>query len=211
MPRMRLLIVASLLCLFSLTGCQFTAEQQQEFNPELAALARLKLGLSYLAKAKDSTDKSSEEIKQAHYNLSLANQYSPNNPNVMLGMALFDQHVGEATEAETIYQAIVKMEPMNGLYHIHYGSFLCGMGNYEKAREQYNMAIELNKPQWKMDGLEQLGYCAIQNGDIKQANAAFHGLFQYNANKRQDVISMANLYRQQGDVQIARYLLAICK
>jgi len=203
--------VICLLSLISLTSCQFTAEQQQEFNPELAALARLKLGLGYLAQAKDSTDKSSEEIKLAHYNLTLASKYSPNNPNVMLGMALFDQHVGEYQEAQTIYQAIIKLVPTNGLYRIHYGSYLCGTGHYQEAFGQYKIAADLNNPQWKMDSLEQLGYCAIQNGDIAQANEAFKLLFQYNANKRQDVISMADVYRQKGDTQIARYLLAICR
>ncbi|WP_392561115.1 tetratricopeptide repeat protein [Orbus sturtevantii] len=197
--------------LIGLTACQFTAEQQQEFNPELAALARLKLGLGYLAQAKDTTDKSNEDIKLAHYNLTLANKYSPNNPNVMLGMALFDQHVGERQEADVIYQTIIKLAPTNGLYRIHYGSFLCGTGRYQEAQTQYKIATTLNRPQWKMDGLEQLGYCAIQNGDIAQANQAFKSLFQYNPNKRQDVIGMAEVYRQQGDTQIARYLLTVCK
>ncbi|WP_392564888.1 hypothetical protein RHO13_05935 [Orbus wheelerorum] len=206
-----LYLAICLLSLVSLASCHFTPEQQQEFDPELAALARLKLGLGYLAQAKDSTDKSNEDIKLAHYNLTLANKYSPNNPNVMLGMALFDQHVGELQEADVIYQTIVKMQPTNGLYRIHYGTFLCGMGHYQEARGQYKIAISLNRPQWKMDGLEQLGYCAIQNTDIAQANEAFKSLFQYNANKRQDVITTADIYRQQGDIQIARYLLAISK
>lgn len=205
------LLLICCLSFLGLTGCQFTAEQQQEFNQEKAAFARLKLGLGYLAQAKDTTDKTSEDLKLAHYNLDLANQYSPNNPNIMLGMALFDQHVGEYQEADMIYQAIIKMEPMNGLYHIHYGSFLCGIDRYSDSRTQYQQAIDLNRPQWKMDALEQLGYCAIQNGDIKQANEAFSALFKYDATKRQQVVSMADLYRQKGDIQVARYLLAICR
>ncbi|RKS84421.1 type IV pilus assembly protein PilF [Orbus hercynius] len=194
-----------------LTGCHFTAEQQQEFDPEQAALARLKLGLGYLSQAQNPSDRSSEDIKQAHYNLTLANQYSPNNPNVMLGMAMFDQQVGEYDEADAIYQAITKMEPTNGLYRVHYGSFLCATKRYDEARGQFKQAIALERPQWKMDSLEQLGYCAIQNGDKTQADEAFQALFQYDATKRKHVEAMANVYQQHGDQHIANYLFTISK
>lgn len=203
--------VIAIFSLSLLTGCQLTDEQQQEFNPEKAALARLKLGLGYLAQAKDKTDKTSEEIKLAHYNLTLANQYSPNNPNVMLGMALFDQHVGEYQEAEMIYQAITKMEPNNGLYAIHYGSFLCARDHYDLARQQFENAVGSNRPQWKMDALEQLGYCALQHDDTKQADEAFKALFNYDTTRRKHVVSMAKLYAQKGDTETANYLLTISK
>lgn len=204
-------ILIAVFSLSILTGCQFTAEQQQEFNPEQAALARLKLGLGYLAQAKNPSDRTSEEIKQAHYNLTLANQYSPNNPNVMLGMALFDQQVGEHQEADMIYQRITQMEPLNGLYHIHYGSFLCATNHYKQAIEQYSQAIELNKPRWKIDGLEQLGYCAIQNNDQTRADDAFKTLFSYDPTRRQHVANTARLYEQQGYLKLANYLLTISK
>lgn len=204
-------IIVCMLSLLVLSGCQFTAEQQEAFNPEKAALARLKLGLGYLAQAQAQTDKSSQDLKLAHYNLSLANQYSPNNPNVMLGMALFDQHVGEYNEADIIYQTITKTEPNNGLYHIHYGSFLCATNRYTEAQIQFQQAIALNRPQWKIDGLEQLGYCAIQHGDKVQADSAFHALFEYDSSKREHVADMARIYQQKGGTNIATYLLAVSK
>lgn len=204
------LLYCALLCissLFILNGCQLTAEQQAEFDPEKAALARLKLGLAYLAEA----DQSEENIKFAHYNLSLANQYSPNNPNVMLGMALFDQHVGEYKEAEIIYQTITTMEPNNGLYLIHYGAFLCATDRYIDAQEKFKKAISLNHAQWKIDSFEQLGYCAAQNGDRLQADEAFNSLFQYDSMKRKRVMDVAQLYKQKGDIQLADYLFNISK
>lgn len=204
-------IVITIFSLLFLSGCQITDEQQQAFNPEKAALARLKLGLSYLAQAKDPQDKSSEEIKLAHYNLTLANKYSPNNPNVMLGMALFDQQVGEYQEAEMIYQIITKMEPHNGLYSIHYGSFLCARNSYVLARQQFQNAIESNRPDWKVDGLEQLGYCAIQHDDIAQADEAFQALFNYEPSRRKNVENTAGIYQQNGETEIADYLLMISK
>ena len=62
-------VVLSVLFSFTLVGCQFTEQQQAEFNPEKAAFARLKLGLGYLAQAEESP----VNIKKAHYNLNLAN------------------------------------------------------------------------------------------------------------------------------------------
>ncbi|WP_392558450.1 hypothetical protein [Orbus mooreae] len=209
MLKATLYIAIGILSLSMLSACQFTDQQQQEFNPEKAALARLKVGLGYLAQAKDPTDKTSEEIKLAHYNLTLANQYSPNNPNVMLGMALFDQHVGEYQEAEMIYQAITEMEPNNGLYQIHYGSFLCATNHYEQAIAHYTQAIELNKPRWKIDGLEQMGYCAIQHDDTIRADNAFKTLFSYDSTRRKHVENTARLYEQKGDLRITNYLLTV--
>ncbi|XKM13571.1 hypothetical protein RCS94_11210 [Orbaceae bacterium ac157xtp] len=191
--------------LISLTGCQLTAEQQAQFDPEKAALARLKLGLAYLAQADESPD----NIKLAHYNLSQANKYSPNNPHIMLGMAMFDQHVGEDQEAESIYKVLTKRYPENGLYYIHYASFLCAKDNYAEAKPLFEYATNLNRPQWKMDGLEQLGYCAIQNHDQKTANQAFETLFKYDATKRDHVKHVAEIYREKGDNNVADYLLKI--
>lgn len=201
------IMVFSVVVISSLIGCQFTEQQQTQFDPEKAAFARLKLGLGYLAQA----DASAENIKRAHYNLTLANQYSPNNPNIMLGMALFDQHVGEYEEAEMIYRNITKMEPYNGLYFNHYGSFLCAIDRYTEAKQQFKYTIELNKPKWKIEGLEQLGYCAIQNKDIIEADQSFKQLFKYDQTARDRVNKSANQYRQRGAVQIADYLDAIAK
>lgn len=195
-------VVLSVLFSFTLVGCQFTEQQQAAFNPEKAAFARLKLGLGYLAQAEESP----ENIKKAHYNLNLANQYSPNNPNIMLGMALFDQHVGQYDEADMIYRNIVKMEPMNGLYSNHYGSFLCARERYNEAKIQFKHAISLDKPKWKIDGLEQLGYCALQNNDIKEADQTFKQLFRYDTTAQDRVAKMADEYRQKGAVKIADYL-----
>ena len=195
-----------LFSLFMISGCQMS-ENDTTFDPEKAALARLKLGLGYLAQA----DKSEANIKLAHYNLSLANQYSPNNPNVMLGMALFDQRVGEYNEAEMIYQNITKREPNNGLFLNHYGAFLCATDHYEDAKAQFNKSIQLNIIKWKIAGLEQLGYCAIQNRDPVEADQAFKQLFQYDSSAPDRVSEMANIYRENGDIQTAKYLSTVAK
>lgn len=186
-----------------LSGCQTTGAN--ELDPERAALARLKLGLEYLAQA----DKSENNIKAAHYNLSLASQYSPNNPNVMLGLALFDQHVGEYDEANMIYQRITEMDPKNGLYLIHYASFLCATNRYAAATLQFNKAIALNRAQWRVDGLEQLGYCALQNNDTGQATEAFTALFKIDSNKKNKIKNVAAIYQQNGDIKTAQYLYNI--
>lgn len=200
--RIRYSIIFYFLSLYLLSGCQFTQEQQATFDTEKAAIARLKLGLGYLAQSDDSN----ENIKRAHYNLTLANEYSPNNPNIMLGLALFDQHVGEYKEAELLYKNIIQIQPYNGLFFNHYGSFLCATNRYTEAKQQFLKAIELNKPKWKIDGLEQLGYCAIQNNDTFEANRAFKQLFQYDITARERVIKEAYQYREKGAIQIADYL-----
>ena len=188
-----------------LAGCQ--ANNREEFDPETAALARMRLGLGYLAKANESE----ENIKAAHYNLKLASQYSPNNPQVMLAMAMFDQHVGEYDEAEMIYKRITLMQPGNGLYRVHYGSFLCGRDRYQEAQKQFEQSLELDKHRWKADAYEQYGYCAIQNGDKKIADLMFKQLFEYDSSRRSSVIKTAEIYENKGDQNIANYLFLVSK
>lgn len=186
-----------------LAGCQM--KTNNEFDPEKAALARMRLGLGYLAKANESE----ENIKVAHYNLKLAAQYSPNNSQVMLAMAMFDQHVGEYNEAEIIYKRITLMQPGYGLYHIHYGSFLCGRDRYQEAKKQFEQSIEFDRHRWKADAYEQYGYCAIQNNDKKTADLMFKQLFQYDVNRRDNVIKTAELYKNKDDKKIANYLFSV--
>ena len=188
-----------------LSGCQ--TNNREEFDPETAALARMRLGLGYLAKANESE----ENVKAAHYNLKLASQYSPNNPQVMLAMAMFDQHVGEYDEAEMIYKRITLMQPGNGLYRVHYGSFLCGRDRYQEAQKQFEQSLELDKHRWKADAYEQYGYCAIQNGDKKIADLMFKQLFEYDSSRRSSVIKTAEIYENKGDQNIANYLFLVSK
>ncbi|OCG16265.1 hypothetical protein A9G24_04480 [Gilliamella sp. App6-5] len=199
------LIISSCFLMVILSGCQM--KNGNEFDPEKAALARMRLGLGYLAKANESA----ENIKAAHYNLKLAAQYSPNNPKVMLAMAMFDQHVGEYNEAEIIYKRITQMQPGNGLYHVHYGSFLCGRDRYQEAKQQFQQSLDLDRHRWKADAYEQYGYCAIQNKDKKTADLMFNLLFQYDANRRDSVKQTAELYQSKGDIKVANYLFSVTK
>ncbi|MCO6545327.1 MAG: hypothetical protein J6564_05760 [Gilliamella sp.] len=199
----KLLVISSYFLMIVLAGCQM--KTNNEFDPEKAALARMRLGLGYLAKANESE----ENIKVAHYNLKLAAQYSPNNSQVMLAMAMFDQHVGEYSEAEMIYKRITLMQPSNGLYHIHYGSFLCGRDRYQEAKKQFEQSIEFDRHRWKADAYEQYGYCAIQNNDKKTADLMFKQLFQYDVNRRDNVIKTAELYKNKDDKKIANYLFSV--
>ncbi|OTQ74995.1 MULTISPECIES: hypothetical protein [unclassified Gilliamella] len=199
------LIVLSGLVILMLAGCQTSS--REEFDPEAAALARMRLGLGYLAKANESED----NIKAAHYNLKLAAQYSPNNPQIMLAMAIFDQHVGEYNEAEMIYKRITLMQPGNGLFHVHYGSFLCGINRYQEAKQQFSKSLELDRHRWKADTYEQYGYCAIQNGDKQTADLMFKQLFEYDSSRRSNVVKTAELYKNKGDKKIANYLFLISK
>ncbi len=199
------LIALSSLVMLMLTGCQMNG--REDFDPETAALARMRLGLGYLAKANESED----NVKAAHYNLKLAAQYSPTNPQIMLAMAMFDQHVGEYNEAEMIYKRITLMQPGNGLYRVHYGSFLCGRDRYQEAKQQFAKSLELDRHRWKADTYEQYGYCAIQNGDKKTADLMFKQLFAYDASRRSNVAKTAELYKNKGDNKIANYLFLVSK
>lgn len=191
--------------LLSLAACQ--SPQQPDFDTDKAAEARLKLGLAYLAEAKTSP----ENIRLAYQNLAIANRYAPDNTEVMLGLALFDQYVGQNGEADLLYKKITERAPENGAYAIHYGTFLCVNNRYQEAIAQFGQWIESTNYQWRNDSLEQAGYCAIQHNDVAKANEMFKSLFASEPDKRRQVTQIAQLYHDNGELAIANYLLNISK
>lgn len=190
-----------------LSGCQLTPQAQEEYDPDRAALARLKLGLAYLSEASESND----NIKKAHYHLNLANQYSPYNPKVMLGLAMFDQYVGENDEADQIYQNIIKLEPNNGLYAVHYGTFLCQTQHEEQAEKILTRVINSGDQTWKSDAIEQLGYCYVHQNQQEKAQETFQTLFKRDPSKRSQVQQIGAYYIEKGKSDEGNWLIEIAK
>ncbi|QIQ20531.1 tetratricopeptide repeat protein [Zophobihabitans entericus] len=186
------------LFLGSLLGCQ--SMEPADFDKERAAQARLKLGLAYLAQG---------DKPEAYQNLALAMQYDPNNRDVQLGMAIYEQQIGEYDIAEQRILALLDSGKDQEILLIHYGAFLCSTDRYAQAMEQFNKSLALKQYQWREEGLERAGLCAIENGDKATAKPYFTQLISYNPAKKQQLTEIAEQYRQMGQPQVAQDLLSV--
>lgn len=198
MSQMKFAFIVAII--FALLGCQTAT--QDNFDKQRAAQARLKLGLAYLAQ---------DNPTLAYQNLAQALQYDPLDENVQLGMALYEQHIGALEYAEQRYTKLLDRLPNNGLALVHYGTFLCSTDRYQQAQQQFDKVFALNQPRWMVEGLEQAGYCAVQNGQLKKADSLFSQLFRYDPTKRQQLVHVAESYKKHGNTQAADYLLSLSK
>lgn len=64
----------------------------------------------------------------------------PQDYRTQLGMALYEQRIGENAAAEQRYRQALKLAPGNGTVLNNYGAFLCGLGQYVPAQQQFSAA-----------------------------------------------------------------------
>ncbi|WP_392566270.1 hypothetical protein RHO15_01330 [Utexia brackfieldae] len=145
----------------------------------------------------------------AYQNLSLAQQYSSHDPEVLLGMALFHQQVGEYTQAKTFYDVLMGQNKILGSTLIYYGRFLCDIGQYQDAQDYFHQAANLHQYQWKIEAIEQSAYCALNQGEQVLAMQQFSLLFSLVPTKRYSADKMRQYYQSQNQVEQVRLLNTI--
>ncbi len=133
-----------------------------QFNKEEATKVRLKLALSYLQ---------SGNFSQAKFNLDRALDYSPNKSEVHSVRGLYFERIGSLDKALSSYQKAFDLEPSSASSQHNYGSFLCKLGHYKKAKKLLNLAVE--SPTYSQPGRSylNLAYCNLEQGNYYQALA----------------------------------------
>ena len=84
-------------------------------------------------------------------------------------MALYEQRIGENSAAEQRYQQALKLAPNNGTVLNNYGAFLCSLGQYVPAQQQFSAAAVAPDYGQVADSLENAGYCFLKAGQNDEA------------------------------------------
>lgn len=134
-----------------LTGCSGTPPENT--SQAVAGQTRLQLGLAYLAQG---------DLTAARKNLEKAVEADPQDYRTQLGMAFYAQRIGENSAAEQRYQQAMKLAPGNGTVLNNYGAFLCSLGQYVSAQQQFSAAALLPDYGQVADSLENAGYCFLR-------------------------------------------------
>ncbi|OSM97982.1 type IV pilus biogenesis/stability protein PilW [Lonsdalea populi] len=178
-------------------GCVSTAETDS-LSPQ--AQTRLQLGLAYLERGR---------FDVAHSNLLSALKAAPDDYRTQLGMALYEQQIGENAAAEKRYQQLLRQSPSNGSVMNNYGAFLCGLGQYVMAQQQFSRAALLPDHPQVADALENAGYCFLDAGRSDEAKQRLHRALNYDPRKGRRLLAEAEHRMHTGHTEQTRVLLTI--
>ncbi|PWD65991.1 type IV pilus biogenesis/stability protein PilW [Pectobacterium parmentieri] len=189
--------LSNLFAILLLVGC---VNSPHEVTNPAVAQTRLQLGLAYLAR---------NNLDSARQNLEKAVAVAPQDYRTQLGMALYEQRIGENRLAEQRYQQVLNMVPENGSVMNNYGAFLCSLGQYVAAQRQFSAAAQLPDYSQVADALENAGYCFFNAGRIDDARNLLSRALKYDPKKGVALLAEANQQFSAGKSEQARLLIEI--
>lgn len=134
-------------------GCVATSLAEEPQRREQIAQVRLRLGLAYLEQGNQPL---------ARQNIAKALKNAPNDYQVHLATAFYLQRSAEYDAANKSYQQAVALAPRNAVVRNNYGAFLCHLGQYIEARQQFYISADLWDDGVAVDSLESAGYCYLK-------------------------------------------------
>lgn len=155
---MKLKLWSLLLAASLLVGCSSSKPDKDE--PAAAVQTRLQLGLEYLNQG---------DMQSARKNLQKALDVAPKDYRTQLGMALYNQRIADNAAAQHYYQQALNLAPDNGAVLNNYGAFLCSLGQYVQAQQQFSAAMQAPDYGQVADSLENAGYCFLKAGQTDEA------------------------------------------
>ncbi|MEH2922369.1 type IV pilus biogenesis/stability protein PilW [Samsonia erythrinae] len=185
-----------LLATLLLAGCA----QSPLARSTVVAQTRLQLGLAYLTH---------NNLNSARQNLEKAVAIAPQDYRTQLGMALYEQRIGENRLAEQRYQRLLNASPENGSVLNNYGAFLCSLGQYVAAQRQFSAAAQLPDYSQVADALENAGYCFFNAGQVEDARHVLSRALKYDPTKGNALLTEAEKQFSAGKNERARLLLDV--
>ncbi|GAK19278.1 LOW QUALITY PROTEIN: type IV pilus assembly protein PilF [Vibrio sp. JCM 19053] len=189
-----------LLSQFALVGCVTVKEDGSpvvKADPVAMAESRIALGLGYL---------DGGNMIRAHDNLQQALNHAPQYYRAQLSMAHYYETVGEDIKAEQMYKRSLHQHTKNGNVLNNYGTFLCKRGDFEKADQMFNRAIE--QPYYYLipASYENAAFCALKSQDKDKARYYFTRAIDHDPH-RKSILQLAKIEIDSGDYTEARIRL----
>ena len=183
-----------ILSLFVVTGC--VSQPASRGTAEV----RLQLGLHYLAR---------HHYQAAQRNLLRAEQAAPRDYRVPLALARLWQMQENHAETRRYYQRALALAPSNGYVANNYGAFLCALGQYDEAHQQFNRAISAQEAGARSDGLELSGYCYLKSGRFSAARQRLLAALQADRDKGTSLLKEAERHYEKRELAATQLLLQV--
>ena len=165
-----------------------------------SAQTRLQLGLEYLARG---------DIAAAQRNLTRAEAVLSQDYRLQLAMARLYQMTGDNHSAQLRYDRALTFAPLNSYVVNNYGAFLCGLGQYDAAQQQFSVAQTLPQSGARADAQENAGYCYLNAGESVQARQSLSSAMQADRQKGMSLLAEAERRLGKGERAQARLLLEV--
>ncbi|WP_455384296.1 type IV pilus biogenesis/stability protein PilW [Acidihalobacter prosperus] len=179
-------------------GCATQQTQVDQQRLHRAGMINAQLGIDYM---------NSGNLQRAHDKLKLALSQYPDSATIRYAYALLMQRLGENAKAEENFRRAIQINPKESDAHNNFGVFLCDQKRYQEAQKQFKAALAnplYSTPQF---AYANSGFCYINQGDQKNAKAAFEHALNVAPGFRSALYGLAKLAVDQGDWQSAdKYL-----
>lgn len=183
-----------------LAGCSGSKNDPEHATASGASQTRLELGMAYLSQG---------NMDGAKQNLQKAVDSAPDDYRTQLGMALYEQKIGDNGSAQNRYQQALKLAAQNGTVLNNYGAFLCSLGQYVPAQQQFSAAANVPDYGQVADSLENAGYCFLKANQNEEARVLLSRALKIDPDKGAPLLAEATRQFGEGKRAQAQLLLDI--
>lgn len=185
--------VASIICLFALTGCYSIArgtDKQSDSNKHNQRFAdiNVQLGVGYMQQG---------NMPLAKQKLLTALASAPDWTPALEAMAYYYQVTGEADKAQDYYLQALKTAPKKGSTLNNYGAFLCKQGRYRESLDYFQRAASDENYLKLAEVFENAGLCASKIPDYKLAEFYLNKAQQQDPSRILLLLDLADVTYQQ--------------
>lgn len=202
------LVLAALSLATLLGGCAATQNtaQTSSGSPEargsgddnLSARLHTELGAGYYARGQYAV--ALQELRKA---LEADGAYAP----AFSILGLVHAELREDKQAETHFQRAVDLSPNYSEAHNNFGLFLCQRGRPAESLKHFELALTNPLYATPEKALANAGNCALEKGDLAQAELYFVRALKRVSNQSTALLGMAEVHYRQGRWLAARTLL----
>jgi len=197
MTRANLLVVTAIISI--LCGCISSTTQTRNYEPsDDAAEQNYQLGAQYFRNGR---------YDLARDRLLRAIEFDPKMARAHSMLALTYVQIGNTRLATESFDQAVRYGPNNQDVRNAYAVFLCGQGDFDEARKQFDRAIGIRENDNPEVMMSNAGVCMAQKPDLELAEQYFRQAIQRRPNYGEPLIQLAALKHRTEDNLTARAFL----
>lgn len=158
--------------------------------------------------ARVHTELASEYLRMRQYDVALeeytiATQRSPNYGLAYNGLGLVYSALGETSKAEAAFQRALQLQPNSSESHNNYGRFLCDLGKYEAANNEFMLATKNPLYKTPQMAFHNAGVCAVRSQQKAKAEGYFIKALELDPEYHASAYQLALLQFAKGDAALA--------
>ncbi|ARD39249.1 type IV pilus biogenesis/stability protein PilW [Edwardsiella ictaluri] len=176
-------------------------------TPEAPGIATDTVILAPEARAQAALDRG--DMTQAQQALAQLSAEAPGDYRRSLLTARYQQLSGQPQAAAQSYRQALALAPDNGTVMNNYGAFLCSLGQYVAAQQQFNAAARLPDDGWVAEAFFSAGICFLRADRPDDARRLFARALKADPQQGTRLLGEAAQTLQRGDRTDARLMLDV--